>query len=100
MLSSAMKNDAPTPNARRARRYRKRRAKGTVVTRVEVDAAAIAGLVNYGLLDEADARDRAKIAAAIELVLDGFARNGVALTMEWIKSLPCASRVAARVGRG
>ena len=95
-----MQNSTPTPNANRARRYRQRRAKGTVVTRVEVDAAAIAGLVNYGLLDERDARDRERIAEAIELALDGFTRNGLALTTAWIYSLPCASRVAARVRRG
>ncbi len=39
--------------------------------------AALAGLVRYGLLDDADARDREKIGEAIELALDGSARNGV-----------------------
>ena len=68
---------------------------GRVVVRLEVDAATRAGLVRYGLLAPGDAGKREEVAGAVGLLLGGISRYGVAFRANWIRSLPCASRVMA-----
>ena len=81
----------------RSRRYRQRRRKSRIVVTIEVDLVKSFALVRYGLIDGSEMKDRKAIAHAIELLLEGLSKNGVAFTIEWIETLPCASRVAARL---
>jgi len=84
----------PSSSAR-SKRYRERKKDGEMVVRLEVDTAARAGLVRYGLLAPGDAGKRAEVAGAIKLLLDGISRRGLGFTTDWMRSLPCASRVIA-----
>ena len=84
----------PSSSAR-SKRYRERKKDGEMVVRLEVDAAARAGLVRCGFVAPGDADSRDEIAKAVEMLLDGMARNCLAFATGWVRTLPCASRVAA-----
>jgi hypothetical protein len=71
---------APTPAARRQRRFRERRRRGAFVVPVEVNCDLIEALIKRGDLDEADAHDlgcvgEAIAAAARECRLSGAKRK-------------------------
>jgi hypothetical protein len=66
--------DRPTRDRRQAatrrqRRYRRRQRDGSMPITIDVDGPIVAMLVATGWLREADAGDRAKIAAAVTAML-------------------------------
>ncbi len=67
---------APTPAARRQRRFRERRRRGAFMVPVEVTCEMVEALIKRGDLDEADARDLDCVGEAIAAA----ARRGFNLT--------------------
>ena len=63
--------------ADRASLYRKRRAEGRHVARVEVGPGEIEALVENSLLDAGDVGDRASVGWAIELLLLGLVEGAL-----------------------
>ena len=66
-----------------------------MVVQIEVNATVRDGLVRCGFVAPGDADSRGEIAKAVEMLLDGMARNCLAFVTSWVRTLPCASRVAA-----
>ncbi len=71
-----MPDAAPSPAARRQRRFRERRRRGAFMAQVEVTGEMVEALVKRGDLDEADARGLDCVGAAIAAA----ARRGLDLT--------------------
>ncbi len=71
-----MPDAAPSPAARRQRRFRERRRRGAFMAQVEVTGEMVEALVKRGDLDEADARDLDCVGEAITAA----ARRGLDLT--------------------
>ena len=69
-------NAAPTPAARRQRRFRERRRCGVFVVPVEVTCAMAQALVDQGDIDEANSSDLDNVGKAITAA----ARRGLDLT--------------------
>ncbi len=68
-------------SADRASRYRRRRAEGRHVARVEVGPEEIGALVEIGLLAAENVGDRAAIKEALECLL--FALSEDAIEIDW-----------------
>ena len=66
-----------SPAAARSRRYRARRRDGWRVVTLAVHDSWIDALVTHRLLNEADAADREKVAAAVDLFLFVLAEGAV-----------------------
>ncbi len=71
-----MPDTAPTPAARRQRRFRERRRRGAFMVPVEVTCEMVEALIKRGDLDEADARDL----DCVGKVIAAAARRGLNLT--------------------
>ncbi len=71
-----MPDAAPSPAARRQRRFRERRRRGAFMAQVEVTGEMVEALVKRGDLDEADARGLDCVGEAIAAA----ARRGLDLT--------------------
>ena len=67
--------DRPTSSAERQRRHRERKRRGAAVYQVEVAQEAKGGLIEGGWLDEAEARDRKSVTAALEDLIDCYGRG-------------------------
>ena len=77
-----MPDAAPSPAARRQRRFRERRRRGAFMAQVEVTGEMVEALVKRGDLDEADAHDldgigEAIASAARECLLLGVKRTSI-----------------------
>ncbi len=72
-----------TAAAERMRRYRERRHRGAVVISLEIDSDKLDALVDHGVLAEADAKSRAKVHEAVDLLL--FALSDGAIEIDWEK---------------
>ena len=90
-----MTEGTESSSSARSKRYRERKKDGRVVVRLEIDASTRAGLVRYGLLAPSDTGKREEVAGAVGLLLDGISRRGLGFKTDWMRSLPCASRVMA-----
>ena len=66
-----------TSTAIRCRRYRARQRDGIQIVPVEVSDGYLDALIESGLHKEADRRDRDKIAATIDFLLDAYAVGAV-----------------------
>ncbi len=71
-----MPDTAPTPAARRQRRFRERRRRGAFMAQVEVTGEMVQALVDQGDVDEANSSDLDYVGKAITAA----ARRGLDLT--------------------
>ena len=71
-----------SPAAIRARRYRARRDRGSVVISLEVDSEKLGALVDQGFLAEVDVTNRAKVSKAVDVLLFALAEGGVEIDWE------------------
>ncbi len=71
-----MPDAAPSPDARRQRRFRERRRRGAFMAQVEVTGEMITALVDQGDVDEANSCDLDGVGEAIATA----ARRGLDLT--------------------
>ncbi len=74
--------DALSSSAGRTRRYRERRDRGSVVVSLEVEDYKLDALVEHGFLAEGDAKNRAKVAEAVDVLLFALADGAVEIDYE------------------
>ena len=66
MVPAMLQPQSPTA---RAQRHRDRRRRGAVVVPLEIEREAAVALANFGIINEGEIADRAKLKEAIELLL-------------------------------
>lgn len=70
-----MPDAAPSPAAKRQRRHRERKRRGVAVYQVELRPEAKTRLIQRDWLNEAEARDRKSVTAALEDLIDCYGRG-------------------------
>ncbi len=72
--------------AQRARRRRERERLGVRLVTLELEPEHLAALADWGLIQSADTRDRARLTLAVELLIGGLAARAVHIDFDAFKA--------------
>ncbi len=73
----------PDPTAaQRAQRRRERQRLGVRLVTLELEPEHLAALADWGLIQSADTRDRARLTLAVELLIGGLAAGAVRIDFD------------------